>query len=69
MNLGPNHGQVLLGSGSNHGSEPNITIPILQVLPPVLGEELMEVSNHFYYPQHLCSRQKYALEEMAGARR
>ena len=27
MNLGPNHGQVLLGSGSNHGSELNVTIP------------------------------------------
>jgi hypothetical protein len=26
-NLGPNRGQVLLGSGSNHGSEPNLTIP------------------------------------------
>ena len=27
MNLGPNHGQVQLGSGSNQGSEPNLTIP------------------------------------------
>jgi hypothetical protein len=30
-NLGPNHSQVLLGSGSNHGSEPNVTIPIKHV--------------------------------------
>ena len=28
LNLGPNHGQVQLGSGSNHGSELNLTIPI-----------------------------------------
>jgi hypothetical protein len=27
MNLGPNHGQVRLRSGSNHDSELNITIP------------------------------------------
>jgi hypothetical protein len=27
MNLGLNHGQVWLGSGSNQGSEPNLTIP------------------------------------------
>ena len=26
-NLGPDHGQVRLGSGSNHGSELNLTIP------------------------------------------
>ena len=32
MNFGPNHGQVLLGLGSNHSSEPNITIPILALL-------------------------------------
>jgi Protein tyrosine and serine/threonine kinase len=31
-NLGPNHGQVLLGSGSNHGSEPNLTIPTLKAI-------------------------------------
>ena len=28
MNLGPNHGQVQLGSGSNQGSEPNRTNPM-----------------------------------------
>jgi hypothetical protein len=27
-NLGPDHGQVRHGSGSNHGSELNLTIPI-----------------------------------------
>ena len=27
MNLGPNLGQVLVGSGSNHGSKPNVTTP------------------------------------------
>ena len=27
MNLGPNLGQVRVGSGSNHGSEPNVTTP------------------------------------------
>jgi hypothetical protein len=26
-NLGPDHGQVREGSGSNHGSEPNLTNP------------------------------------------
>jgi hypothetical protein len=26
-NLGPNLGQVRVGSGSNHGSEPNVTTP------------------------------------------
>jgi hypothetical protein len=29
LNLGPDHGQVRLGSGSNHGSELNLTIPNL----------------------------------------
>jgi hypothetical protein len=29
INLGLNHGQVRLGSGSNQGSEPNLTIPTL----------------------------------------
>ena len=28
MNLEPNHGPVRLGSGSDHGSEPNLTTPI-----------------------------------------
>ena len=27
LNLGPDHGPVQQGSGSNHGSEPNLTIP------------------------------------------
>ena len=27
MNLEPNHGPVRLGSGSDHGSEPNLTTP------------------------------------------
>jgi hypothetical protein len=27
LNLGPDHGQVRLGSGSNQGSELNLTIP------------------------------------------
>jgi hypothetical protein len=31
LNLGPDHGQVRLGSGSNHGSELNLTIPISEV--------------------------------------
>jgi len=32
LNLGPDHGQVRLGSGSNHGSELNLTIPIKDVV-------------------------------------
>jgi len=35
MNLGPVHGPVQLGSGSNHGSELNLTIPMpMAVTPP-----------------------------------
>jgi hypothetical protein len=26
LNLDPNHGSVLIGSGSNHGSEPDLSI-------------------------------------------
>jgi hypothetical protein len=44
LNLGPDHGQVRLGSGSNHGSELNLTIPTAhQVHAPELIRKYHQV--------------------------
>jgi hypothetical protein len=41
-NIEPNHSQVRLGSGSNQGSEPNLTIPNLHFL--FLGDPQISIS-------------------------
>ena len=39
----PDHGQVRLGSGSNQGSEPNLTIPTIEYVMSCYDDEVVEV--------------------------
>ena len=56
LNLGPNHGQVRLGSGSNHGSELNLSISNTEALVKIGNfNEGVSGSTNLHAPSiHKC---------------